>query len=119
MEITGSIYKVFDTYVVSDSFQKREFVIKYEENPEYPELLKLEMIQDKCSLLDDVVEGQPVTVSINLRGREYTKPGATEPMYFNTLQAWKITKGEKPQTQTEAAVGAFEAAGKSDTDLPF
>ena len=33
--------------------KKREFIIQDNKNPEYPEVVKVELIQDKVSLLDD------------------------------------------------------------------
>ena len=88
MELKGKVTAVAPIQKVSDSFQKREFVVEYAENPEYPEFIKLEFIQDKCSLLDNVSVGQEVTVQFNLKGRKWEKDGKVS--YFNTLQAWKI-----------------------------
>ncbi|MFQ5559364.1 MAG: DUF3127 domain-containing protein, partial [Nitrospinota bacterium] len=44
MDITGTILEIFDTVNVSQSFKKREFVVEYVENPQYPEQLKFELI---------------------------------------------------------------------------
>jgi len=62
-------------------------------------------------------------VQFNLKGRKWDKDGKTS--YFNTLQAWKITKEGKadPRTQTrsEASKAADLIANASDEidDLPF
>jgi len=89
MNLKGKLYRIFETQKVSESFKKREFVIEYKENPQYPEYLKFELIQDKCDLLDSVKEGQFIDVYFNLKGREWTNPKG-EQMYFNSLQAWRI-----------------------------
>ena len=88
MNIAGKILEIFDAQQISDSFKKREFVIEYSENPQYPELLKFELIQDKCSLLDSYNKGDQVDVHFNLKGRKWSKDG--KDMYFNTLQAWRL-----------------------------
>lgn len=88
-EITGKVSFVGETVEVSDKFKKRAFVIEYAENPAYPEYIQIEANQDKCALLDELREGDTVTVHFNLRGRPWTnKEGVTS--YFNTLAMWKF-----------------------------
>ena len=52
MEITGKLLECMDTVQVSERFRKREFVLEYADNPEYPEYIKFELAQDRCELLD-------------------------------------------------------------------
>lgn len=99
LELTGKIYKVFETVTVKDSFKKREFVIETDEN--YPQKIKLELTQDKCALLDRFQVGSDVTVGFNVRGNEW------EGKFFNTLQAWKIN-----------AKGATAGGGNSSNEIP-
>lgn len=89
MKITGKIIDIFDTKEVKEGFQKREFVVEFAENPQYPEYLKFETIQEKCTQLDKLSVGQEVDVMFNLRGRVWTNPQG-EKIYFNSLQAWKV-----------------------------
>src|SRR5690606_40493945 len=49
----------------------------------------VEFVQDKCDLLDNFGVGQPVKISINLRGREWVNPQG-ETKYFNSIQGWRI-----------------------------
>lgn len=101
MEIKAKIEKIFPTQQIKDSFRKREFVVEYADNPQYPEVIKFECIQDKCDQLDQFAEGQLVNVSFNLKGRKWTDPKG-EVKYFNSLQAWRIT----PESQDQGASGA-------------
>ena len=89
MKITGKIHELNDLKEIKEGFQKREFIVEYAENPQYPEYLKFETIQEKCAQLDKISVGQDVDVLFNLRGREWTNPQG-EKVYFNSLQAWKI-----------------------------
>jgi len=98
MEIKAKIEKIFATQQVTQTFRKREFVVEYADNPQYPEVIKFECIQDKCDQLDQFAEGQMVNVSFNLKGRKWTDPKG-EVKYFNSLQAWRIT----PESQSEPA----------------
>lgn len=88
LKVTGTVHKVFETQVISDSFKKREFVV--ETDDKYPQLVKFELTQDNCSKADSLKVGQALEVGFNLRGREWiNKEG--EAKYFNTLQAWRIS----------------------------
>ncbi|WP_420387149.1 DUF3127 domain-containing protein [Roseivirga sp.] len=91
MDIKAKIEKIFPAQQITSSFKKREFVVEFAENPQYPEYVKFECIQDKCDILDNFSAGQEVTISFNLKGRKWTDPKNGEDKYFNTLQAWRIS----------------------------
>ena len=44
MNIQAKLIEKFQTQRVSDTFQKREFVVEFAENPQYPEFIKFELI---------------------------------------------------------------------------
>jgi hypothetical protein len=131
-ELTGRIVELAPTQQVSDKFRKREFVIEYAENTQYPEFIKLELVQDKCELLDKFAVGQEVEVQFNLKGRRWTDAKG-EVKYFNSLQAWKINaagnkatapagapaKAETAQASRPYADWAPNGDGNVADDLPF
>lgn len=87
--IKGRIVVIGDIQHISATFQKREFVVEVpDSNPQYTDLISLEFIKDKCSILDQYQIGQEVEVGFNLKGRKWDGPKGTR--YFNTLQAWMI-----------------------------
>lgn len=86
---TGKVKVVNATIQVSEKFAKREFVVEIA--GDYPQLISFQLTQDKCSLADSLNLDDEITVSYNLRGREWTSPQG-EVKYFNTLEAWKIDK---------------------------
>ena len=101
MEIKGIIKKISKTVQISDRFRKREFVVEYANNPDYPQPLQFELVQDRGELLDSFQEGQEVEVHFDLRGREWTNPQG-QVKYFNSLQAWKLVaeqEAAKPSSQ--------------------
>jgi hypothetical protein len=124
MEITGKIKKIEETKTFGASgFRKRELVVTTDE--QYPQMLLVEFVQDKCDLLNNYNVGEDVKVSINLRGREWINPEG-EAKYFNAIQGWrieKLDKGAGNEMPPIEAVDAFEPADKiSDEepdDLPF
>ncbi len=100
MQIKAKMLDIFKIQQVTNTFKKREFVVEYAENPQYPEFLKFELIQDKCDILDDFSIGQEVDVHFNLKGRKWTNPKG-EIVYFNTLQAWRIQKANSQPADDE------------------
>ena len=90
MTIQGTVVEVGETQQVSETFKKRDLVVRYAENEEYPEFIKFELLQDKTGLADDLPAGTEVSVDFNLRGRAWTnKAGKTD--YFNSLVVWRIS----------------------------
>lgn len=91
MEVIGKLIYKGETQTIGDGFTKREFVIEFAENPQYPEKVKFELIKDKTALIDSVAIGNEIKIQFNLKGREWTnKEGIKQ--YFNSLLAWKIEK---------------------------
>jgi hypothetical protein len=134
MNIQGKLIEKYETQVVSDKFRKREFVIEYTENLNYPEFIKFELVQDKVTLLDPFNIGDVIDVSFNLRGRAWINPQGIK-SYFNSLQAWRLnpvntntanTAGMSSTTTqgytqpATAPVSDFNAvSNEEDSDLPF
>lgn len=92
IQLEGTILKIFPENVISEKFKKREFVLEHAPNPTYPETLKIEVVQDKCDLLDKYKVDDRVVVDLNLKGREWSK--GKDGGYINSLQAWRITYAE-------------------------
>lgn len=109
MNLKGTIKEIFDTQQISDRFSKREFVVEYVDNPQYPQYIKFEMTQDKCELLDQYKVGDEVDVQFNVRGRAWTNPqGQTQ--YFNTLQAWRLDVASASEGPSAPNPGGMAAA---------
>jgi len=122
MQVTGKIKLISATQTFgSNGFRKRELVVTTEE--QYPQMILVEFIQDKCDLLDNYSVGQDVTVSINLRGREWVNPQG-ETKYFNSIQGWRIEGTQAQNTATPPTAGfettsAPAASSNEPDDLPF
>ena len=126
MEVTGKIKMIDETKTVGASgFRKRELVVTTEE--QYPQHILISFVQDKCDLLNNYKVGEPVKVSINLRGREWVNPQG-ETKYFNDIQGWRIEKMQAeapasgqlpPVPATEAFAPATNFNEEEHDDLPF
>lgn len=119
--LEAPIYKIFDTQAVSEKFQKREFVLEAQDG-NYTQYIKMQLVQDKCDLIDSYNVGDQVKVHFNLRGREW------QDKFFTNLDAWKIEKVAGATTAAPAAPVAQEGdfptaknepAIEADDDLPF
>lgn len=119
-ELEGKLHKKYDTENKTDSFQAREFVVEIQDG-NYPQFIKFQLTQDRCALLDDYNEGEPIKVHFNLRGREWNG------RYFTNLNAWRLEKVAASQESEPPPVedGFFPAANDEPTaatstdDLPF
>ena len=109
MNIKGVITVIENEVQVSESFKKRVFVVEYADNPQYPELISFETIQDKTSLLDALKVGDNVSVEFNLKGRKWTNADGVD-KYFNQLQAWKIESVSNSQPNGMAEPEQFPGA---------
>jgi hypothetical protein len=130
MDIKGKLLEKGDTQKVSDKFQKREFVVEYAENPQYPEFIKFELVQDRCSQLDPFQLGEEIEVHFNLRGRKWVDPKG-ETKYFNSLNAWRIVAASAQDasassspsadsgSNSAAPIASKQMFSEQDEDLPF
>lgn len=124
MEVIGKIKKIDETKSYGASgFRKREIVITT--NEQYPQMLLVEFVQDKCDLLNNYQEGQEVKISINLRGREWINPEG-KAVYFNSIQGWRIEAvqgNDEGNVPPPMAPDNFETTTDFDDnepdDLPF
>ena len=108
-DLTGKVKLIQDAQTFGSGFTKREMVVIVEDG-KYPQEINLEFVQDKVSLLDTVEVGQEVTVTFDIRGREYNG------RYFNNLQGWKLQAGSAAPAAAAAPAGDKPPA--TDKDVP-
>ena len=114
MEVTGRIKVKGDTKTFGADFTKRQLVVITDD--QYPQLISIDFIKDKCDLLDAYNEGDEVKVSINLGGREWIDPQGVA-KYFNSVTGWRI---EKVEAQDLPPVDQFTPSNAAEPeDLPF
>jgi hypothetical protein len=128
-EVEGKLHKIYPAENKSGSFQAREFVIEVESG-QYPQMVKFQLVQDRCSLIDDYAEGDMIKVHFDLRGREW------QGKYFTNLNAWRLDRpskaekpaapvssgaddGEFPSVSDERIGGGGSSSSKDMDDLPF
>ena len=113
-ELSGKIKLIQEPKTFDSGFTKREMVVTVEDG-RYPQDINLEFVQDKAGLLDALQVGQEVTVSFDIRGREYNG------RYFNNLQGWKVVTAEAASTHPDSPPAASFAGGSDsfDEDIPF
>ena len=120
LQVKGKLKLKGEEQVINERFRKREFVLT-DNSSQYPQYISFQLTQDKCSLIDSVNPGDEITVSFNLRGREWKSPQG-EIKYFNSLEAWKIEKGavsaSNDQHYEPIPEQTFRQSEQTD-DLPF
>lgn len=122
MEVSGLVKKIYEEKTFSSGFKKIDVVITTQE--QYPQHLLIEFLQEKADLVGGLKEGDDVTVSINLRGREWTSPDGVV-KYFNSVTAWRVQKNAQGNTGKESLLKNEEftpqdfSKDKETDDLPF
>ena len=115
-DLTGKVKLIQAVQTFDSGFTKREMVVIVQDG-KYPQEINLEFVQDKVGLLDNLQVGQEVTVTFDIRGREYNG------RYFNNLQGWKIvTSGDETAFSPEGQSSAPPEIAPSDfdeNDIPF
>lgn len=103
-EITGTIIDILSTQTFNKGFRKREFVI--ETGEKYSQKVVLQLVQDKCDMLESYGIGDTITAAFNVKGRDWTDTsGAVK--YFNTLEVWRIVgKGRAQLGEPTADMGS-------------
>ena len=86
---TGTIIAIGDIQTFANDFQKREVVLKTEENPQYPQEIPVEVLKNRFDILNGINVGDKVEFDLNLRGSEYNGR-----RYVN-VQGWRLTVLEK------------------------
>lgn len=115
LEIEGTLEKKFDEQSINATFKKREFVVETDEK--YPQLIKFELVQERCSLIDEFDIGDKLKIEFNLKGREWNEK------YFTNLHAWRISKIGESVEQGDENTSTGEPPVSPDEshldDLPF
>ncbi len=121
MEVIGKIKLINEAQTFGNNgFRKREMVVTTDE--QYPQMIMIEFVQDKCDLLNSYQVGQDVKVSINLRGREWINPEGVA-KYFNSVQGWRIESLAQAAPANvppvENLAPAPDLTSNEPDDLPF
>ena len=87
MDIIGTIKLISETEEgtskAGKAWAKRQIVVTT--NEKYPQDIAIDFMGDKILQINNFQVGNPVSVSINLRGNEYNGK------YYNSINGWKIS----------------------------
>jgi hypothetical protein len=88
-QVTGIIQQIGKAEQKTDNFTVRSVIVKTENDPRYPQYVKLDFTNSKCSLLDQFNVGDKVKIDFNLQGKLDRNDNSK---CYNQLQGWKIEK---------------------------
>jgi hypothetical protein len=114
--IKGTIKSIGDVQVVSEKFQKVEFVIITD--GKYPKLVAFQVTNDK---IDNFIkynsEGQVVEVKFNVESKEFNG------RWFTNLTAWRVQSvgdnAQPTQEQTSETIYSAPPVEGENSDFPF
>ena len=114
MQVQGKIKIIGEVQTFGTDFTKRQLVVITDD--QYPQLISIDFLKDKCDLLNSYDVGQSVNVSINLGGREWINPQG-EAKYFNSITGWKIE--DVTPVEPSQPIEAPNLSQGVEDDLPF
>ncbi len=135
--MTGRIRKITPVQEITgksgNTFQKRTLVLdaaRYDTHTgekKFDNYPSFEFSGEAMRQLDSYKEGDCVTVSYDINGREFEDPATHEVKYFNTIRGYKVEAYGKPNAAphaakanpAEAAPAAQPLGDEAKTDLPF
>ena len=136
--ITGSIRKITPVQEITgksgNTFAKRILVLdaaRYDTHTgerKFDNYPSFEFSGDAMKQLDNYKEGDYVTVSYDINGREFEDPKTHDVKYFNTIRGYKVEaygkadETQHPVAQSNSIAKAPDAQPQNDeekSDLPF
>jgi hypothetical protein len=114
MQVQGKIKIIGEVQTFGTDFTKRQLVVLTDD--QYPQLISIDFLKDKCDLLNYYKVGQSVNVSINLGGREWINPQG-EAKYFNSVTGWRIE--DVTPVEPSQPIEAPNLSQGVEDDLPF
>lgn len=87
MELQRTLIHIGKVEQVSEKFRKRDLIIQTQE--QYPQEIKLQLVQDKCELVTNIGLNTNVSVEFNLRGKSFITKQRVK-MWNNNLDVWKL-----------------------------
>lgn len=136
--ITGSIRKITPVQEITgksgNTFAKRILVLdaaRYDTHTgerKFDNYPSFEFSGDAMKQLDNYKEGDYVTVSYDINGREFEDPNTHETKYFNTIRGYKVEPyGKRDDLPPSAPAGSTATKapvaqpqdGEEKSDLPF
>lgn len=97
LKITGQVFRVSEKIVKSEKFAMRNLWLTH--GDKYPQTIEIQFNNDKCELLNNVKQGDVVTVGINLNGRVWN--GEDGQKVFNTINGWSIELSGQPKHEQQ------------------
>ncbi len=123
LEVTGKLLVKYDAQQVSEKFKKREFVLELAEEINgniYTNFAKLQLVQNKCDIIDRFNTGDVVKVSFNIKGNSYVDKKDGQTKYITTLDAWRVESaaGAASGTTQQAPSGSAQSSGGGNFSSP-
>lgn len=120
LEIKGKLIAKLGTQQISEKYKKQEFVIEISEvisGNTYTNYAKMQLVQNKCALIDTINIGSDIKVHFNIKGNKWEKDGKVN--YITNLDAWKIEVVTAASLSVSETHFSKPASPETNDDLPF
>ena len=123
-ELEGKLIEKSEPIQRTEKFKVRDFIVEKIEQAgsnTFTNVIKFQLSNDKCGLIDNIEKGTNIKVHFNITGRSWEKEGKVS--YFTNLEAWKIesvsaSSGLTTENLPEIPAD-METPPLGNDDLPF
>jgi hypothetical protein len=119
-QLKATVKLIRATQQVSEKFRKREFVVT-DNSSQFPQFITFQATQERCDLLNNIKEGDEVEIGFFLKGREWKDNRSGEIKFFNSLEAFRLTKASSSSAPSSENIPQepLGYSGDEVDDLPF
>lgn len=123
LEIAGKLIQKYPTLQINEKFKKREFVLEISEELNgniYMNYAKMQLVQNKCDILDRFNVGDSLKVSFNIKGTKFMQDGIEK--FITNLDVWRIESGgnlDQNTPPTNSKPPSYSPSPETIDDLPF
>lgn len=113
MTVSGKIEFIETAKRISDKLTKRMVVVTTADK--YPQSIPIELVNDKCALVDNAKIGDDITVHVNIRGRKWINPQG-DAKYFCSIEGWRV---ELVSATPQSSASSTPTTETDNSNLPF
>lgn len=104
LEITGDLVYCGDTEQITENFRKRIFkvYVRNKNGDKYSNMFQIELMQDRCDILEDFNEGDKINCKCSLTGRDWIDKDGNPILDRNgklinstTINCWHIKRADE------------------------
>lgn len=119
LELTGVVVHVGQPEQITDTFSKRDLILKIDGETQYPQEIKMQAANEKMDKLNGLGPGARITVGFNMRGSSYNRKSDGKKDWFLNLNIWRVEVHSNTAGASQAEPQGAASSQQAHDDVPF